>query len=197
MAANRSPFKANTTVVPRRDCAIKLAAGANALDTEKAVKETVDKLKPFFPHGLEVDYPYDTAPFVRVSITEVVVKTLFEAVFLVFLVMFLFLQNLRATLIPTIAVPVVLLGTFAILSAAGYSINTLTMFGTVLAIGLLVDDAIVVVENVERLMAEEHLSPKEATRKSMQQITGAPDLALPWCSRPYFYRWHFSAVPRA
>jgi multidrug efflux pump len=157
---------------PASGLAIKLAAGANALDTESAVRQTVDKLKPFFPHGLEVDYPYDTAPFVRVSISEVV-KTLFEAILLVFLVMYLFLQNLRATLIPTIAVPVVLLGTFAILSAAGYSINTLTMFGTVLAIGLLVDDAIVVVENVERLMAEERLSPKEATRKSMGQITGA------------------------
>ena len=157
---------------PASGLAIKLAAGANALDTEKAVRATIDKLKPFFPAGLEVDYPYDTAPFVKVSIEEVV-KTLFEAILLVFLVMYLFLQNFRATLIPTIAVPVVLLGTFAILSAAGYSINTLTMFGTVLAIGLLVDDAIVVVENVERVMAEEGLSPKEATRKSMEQITGA------------------------
>ena len=157
---------------PASGLAIKLAAGANALDTEAAVRETINKLKPFFPHGLQVDYPYDTAPFVRVSITEVV-KTLFEAIVLVFLVMLLFLQNFRATLIPTIAVPVVLLGTFAVLAAFGYSINTLTMFGTVLAIGLLVDDAIVVVENVERVMAEEHLSPKEATRKSMDQITGA------------------------
>jgi len=157
---------------PASGLAIKLSAGANALDTEVAVRATVDKLKPFFPHGLEVDYPYNTAPFVRVSISEVV-KTLFEAIFLVFLVMLLFLQNFRATLIPTIAVPVVLLGTFAVLSVFGYSINTLTMFGMVLAIGLLVDDAIVVVENVERVMAEEHLSPKEATRKSMDQITGA------------------------
>ncbi len=157
---------------PASGLAIKLAAGANALDTAVAVRATVAKLVPFFPPGLEASYPYDTAPFVKVSIEEVV-KTLFEAVFLVFLVMYLFLQNFRATLIPTIAVPVVLLGTFAILQAAGYSINTLTMFGMVLAIGLLVDDAIVVVENVERVMAEEHLSPKEATRKSMDQITGA------------------------
>lgn len=151
---------------------IKLAAGANALETANAVRATITQLKPFFPHGLKVVYPYDTTPFVKISITEVV-KTLAEAIILVFLVMYLFLQNLRATLIPTIAVPVVLLGTFAILSAFGYSINTLTMFGMVLAIGLLVDDAIVVVENVERVMAEEHLSPKEATRRSMGQIQGA------------------------
>src|ERR1700678_3530365 len=157
---------------PAAGLAVKLAPGANALDTAKAVRATMDKLAPFFPPGLTLVYPYDTTPFVRVSIDEVV-KTLFEAIVLVFLVMYLFLQNFRATLIPTIAVPVVLLGTFAILSAAGYSINTLTMFGMVLAIGLLVDDAIVVVENVERLMAEEGLSPKEATIKSMNQITGA------------------------
>src|SRR5258706_5125627 len=128
----------------------------------------MDRLAPFSPPGLKAVYPYDTTPFVRVSIEEVV-KTLFEAIVLVFLVMYLFLQNFRATLIPTIAVPVVLLGTFGILSIAGYSINTLTMFGMVLAIGLLVDDAIVVVENVEREMEEQHLSPKEATRKSMGQ----------------------------
>ncbi|MDR3440314.1 efflux RND transporter permease subunit [Telmatospirillum sp.] len=152
--------------------AVKLATGANALDTVKAVHATIDRLKPFFPPGLEVVYPYDTTPFVRISIEEVV-KTLGEAIVLVFLVMYLFLQNFRATLIPTIAVPVVLLGTFAVLSAAGYSINTLTMFAMVLAIGLLVDDAIVVVENVERVMSEEGLSPKEATKKSMRQITGA------------------------
>ncbi len=157
---------------PASGLAIKLAAGADALDTADAVRATMAKLTPFLPPGLAVSYPYDTAPFVKVSIEEVV-KTLFEAVVLVFLVMYLFLQNIRATLIPTIAVPVVLLGTFAILAAAGFSINTLTMFGMVLAIGLLVDDAIVVVENVERVMAEEGLSAKEATRKSMQQITGA------------------------
>jgi multidrug efflux pump len=157
---------------PSAGLAVRLASGANALDTVKAVDATIDRLRPFFPPGLEVVHAYDTTPFVRLSIHEVV-KTLGEAIVLVFLVMYLFLQNFRATLIPTIAVPVVLLGTFAILSAAGYSINTLTMFGMVLAIGLLVDDAIVVVENVERLMSEEGLSPKEATKTSMRQITGA------------------------
>jgi len=157
---------------PASGLGIKLATGANALDTAAAVRESIEKMKPFFPHGLEVVYPYDTTPFVKISINEVV-KTLVEAIVLVFLVMYLFLQNFRATLIPTIAVPVVLLGTFAILAVFGYSINTLTMFGMVLAIGLLVDDAIVVVENVERVMAEEGLPPKEATRKSMGQIQGA------------------------
>jgi hydrophobe/amphiphile efflux-1 (HAE1) family protein len=157
---------------PAAGLAVKLATGANALDTANAVRATMDKLAPFFPAGLKLVYPYDTTPFVRVSIDEVV-KTLFEAIVLVFLVMYLFLQNFRATLIPTIAVPVVLLGTFAVLAAAGYSINTLTMFGMVLAIGLLVDDAIVVVENVERVMDEERLSPKDATRRSMGEITGA------------------------
>jgi multidrug efflux pump len=157
---------------PGAGLAVRLAVGRNALDTVKAIHDTIDRLEPFFPPGFEVVYPLDTTPFVRTSIEEVV-KTLFEAVVLVFLVMYLFLQNVRATLIPTIAVPVVLLGTFGVLAALGYSINTLTMFGTVLAIGLLVDDAIVVIENVERVMAEEHLSPREATRKSMAQITGA------------------------
>jgi multidrug efflux pump len=157
---------------PASGLGIKLATGANALDTAEAVKAELERLSPTFPAGLKVVYPYDTTPFVKISIFEVV-KTLFEAIVLVFLVMYLFLQNFRATLIPTIAVPVVLLGTFAIISAFGYSINTLTMFGMVLAIGLLVDDAIVVVENVERVMAEEGLSPKEATRKSMGQIQGA------------------------
>ncbi len=157
---------------PSSGLGIKLATGANALDTAAAVKAELTKLAPFFPAGLKTVYPYDTTPFVKISINEVV-KTLIEAIILVFLVMYLFLQNFRATLIPTIAVPVVLLGTFAIISAFGYSINTLTMFGMVLAIGLLVDDAIVVVENVERVMAEEGLPPKEATRKSMEQIQGA------------------------
>ncbi|KQN68618.1 MULTISPECIES: multidrug efflux RND transporter permease subunit AcrB [Rahnella] len=157
---------------PASGLGIKLATGANALDTAASVKATLAKLQPFFPAGLEVVYPYDTTPFVKISIKEVG-KTLFEAIVLVFLVMFLFLQNFRATLIPTIAVPVVLLGTFAVLSAFGYSINTLTMFGMVLAIGLLVDDAIVVVENVERVMVEDGLPPKEATKKSMEQIQGA------------------------
>jgi len=157
---------------PASGMALRLATGANALDTAKAVRATIDRLKPFMPAGMEVVYPYDTTPVVTASIHEVV-KTLGEAILLVFLVMFLFLQNFRATLIPTIAVPVVLLGTFAVLLAAGFTINILTMFGMVLAIGLLVDDAIVVVENVERVMAEEGLSPKEATRKSMGQIQGA------------------------
>ncbi|KPN75496.1 multidrug transporter [Shewanella sp. Sh95] len=157
---------------PASGIAIKLATGANALDTAEAVRAKVEELRPFFPAGLDVVYPYDTTPFVEKSI-EGVVHTLLEAIVLVFVIMYLFLQNFRATLIPTIAVPVVLLGTFAILSATGFSINTLTMFAMVLAIGLLVDDAIVVVENVERVMAEEGLSPLEATRKSMDQITGA------------------------
>lgn len=157
---------------PASGLGIKLATGANALDTATAIKAKLVELQPFFPQGMKVVYPYDTTPFVKISIHEVV-KTLFEAIILVFLVMYLFLQNIRATLIPTIAVPVVLLGTFAILSAFGYSINTLTMFGMVLAIGLLVDDAIVVVENVERVMMEDNLSPREATEKSMSQIQGA------------------------
>ena len=157
---------------PASGLAIKLAPGANALDTVDAVRDTINRLKPFFPPGMDVVYPYDTSPFVALSI-ESVIHTLIEAIILVFLVMYLFLQNLRATLIPTLAVPVVLLGTFGVLAAFGYSINTLTMFGMVLAIGLLVDDAIVVVENVERVMVEEGLSPRQATRKSMGQITGA------------------------
>ncbi|EAY5300061.1 efflux RND transporter permease subunit [Salmonella enterica] len=157
---------------PASGLGIKLATGANALDTATAIKAKLVELQPFFPQGMKVVYPYDTTPFVKISIHEVV-KTLFEAIILVFLVMYLFLQNIRATLIPTIAVPVVLLGTFAILSAFGYSINNLTMFGMVLAIGLLVDDAIVVVENVERVMMEDNLSPREATEKSMSQIQGA------------------------
>jgi multidrug efflux pump len=157
---------------PAAGMAVSLASGANALDTANSVRERIDELAAFFPQGLEIVYPYDTTPFVKLSI-DAVVKTLIEAIILVFLVMYLFLQNFRATLIPTIAVPVVLLGTFAVLSAFGFSINTLTMFAMVLAIGLLVDDAIVVVENVERVMAEDGLSPREATRKSMGQITGA------------------------
>jgi len=152
--------------------AVTLASGANALDTADRVRDKIAELHSFFPDSLEVVYPYDTTPFVRISIEEVV-HTLIEAIVLVFCVMYLFLQNFRATLIPTIAVPVVLLGTFGVMAAFGFSINTLTMFGLVLAIGLLVDDAIVVVENVERVMAEEGLSPLEATRKSMGQITGA------------------------
>lgn len=157
---------------PTAGLAINLATGANAISTAQAVRDAVETMRPSFPAGMEVTYPYDTTPFVKLSIEEVV-KTLVEAVVLVFFVMFLFLQNVRATIIPTLAIPVVLLGTFGILALFGYSINTLTMFAMVLAIGLLVDDAIVVVENVERVMDEEGLPPKEATLKSMKEITGA------------------------
>ncbi|WP_019645372.1 efflux RND transporter permease subunit [Novispirillum itersonii] len=158
--------------MPAGALAVKLATGANALTTADLVRQEFEAMKSFFPEGVEVVYPYDTTPFVRLSIEEVV-KTLAEAIVLVFVVMFVFLQNFRATLIPTIAVPVVLLGTFGVLAACGFTINTLTMFAMVLAIGLLVDDAIVVVENVERVMSETGLPPKEATRRSMEQITGA------------------------
>ncbi|KEZ65046.1 multidrug transporter, partial [Pseudomonas amygdali pv. tabaci str. ATCC 11528] len=157
---------------PASGLAIKLATGANALDTAKAIRATVSSLEPFFPPGMKVVYPYDTTPVVSESINGVV-HTLIEAIVLVFLVMYLFLQNFRATVITTMTVPVVLLGTFGILAAFGFTINTLTMFGMVLAIGLLVDDAIVVVENVERVMEEEKLSPRDATIKSMTQIQGA------------------------
>ena len=152
--------------------AIRLAAGANALETGNRVKAKMEELSKYFPPGMKVVYPYDTTPFVRISIEEVV-ETLVMAIFLVFVVMFIFLQNIRVTLIPTIAVPVVLLGTMGVLAAAGFSINTLTMFALVIVIGLLVDDAIVVVENVERIMSEEGLSPHDATIKSMGQITSA------------------------
>ncbi len=157
---------------PAAALAVRQMAGANALETADAVKASMEEMSRYFPPGMKVVYPYDTTPFVRAAIGEVV-RTLIEAIILVFLVMYLFLGNMRATLIPTIAVPVVLLGTFGVLSAFGYSINMLTMFAMILAIGLLVDDAIVVVENVERIMTEEGLSPLEATRKSMDQITSA------------------------
>jgi hydrophobe/amphiphile efflux-1 (HAE1) family protein len=157
---------------PASALAIRQAAGANALDTANAVRAKLEEMSRYFPPGMKVVYPYDTTPFVKVAIEEVV-KTLFEAIVLVFLVMYLFLGNIRATLIPTIAVPVVILGTFGVLGFFGFSINMLTMFAMVLAIGLLVDDAIVVVENVERIMSEEGLSPREATRKSMDEITSA------------------------
>jgi len=157
---------------PAAGLALKLATGANALDTVDGVRKTIEELKPFFPPGVDVVYPYDTTPVISASITGVM-QTLLEAFVLVFLVMYLFLQNFRATLVPTLAVPVVLLGTFGVLAVFGFSINTLTMFAMILAIGLLVDDAIVVVENVERVMREEGLSPLEATRKSMGQIQGA------------------------
>ena len=157
---------------PAAGIGVRLAAGANALDTATAIDARLEELKASFPSGMNYAVPYDTTPFVKLSIEEVV-KTLIEAIILVFLVMYLFLQSWRATIIPTIAVPVVILGTFAIINLLGFSINTLTMFGMVIAIGLLVDDAIVVVENVERVMAEEKLPPREATRRSMDQITGA------------------------
>ncbi|MDY6793248.1 MAG: efflux RND transporter permease subunit [Thermodesulfobacteriota bacterium] len=152
--------------------AVRQSAGANALETANAVKQKMEELSRYFPPGMKVIYPYDTTPFTRVAINEVV-KTLFEAILLVFVIMYLFMGTFRATLIPTIAVPVVILGTFAVLGLFGFSINMLTMFAMVLAIGLLVDDAIVVVENVERIMSEEGLSPRRATAKSMEQITSA------------------------
>ncbi|MDR7116293.1 efflux RND transporter permease subunit [Caulobacter sp. BE254] len=172
LGAESYGFGAKYNGKPAAGLAIRLAPGANALNTADAVKARVEQLSKTFPASYRYVVPYDSTPFVKLSIEEVV-KTLAEAIVLVFIVMFLFLQNWRATLIPTIAVPVVLLGTFGVLAAFGYSINTLTMFGLVLAIGLLVDDAIVVVENVERVMSEEGLSPIEATRKSMNEITGA------------------------
>jgi multidrug efflux pump len=165
-------FDVNYNGQPAAGIALRLSTGANLLETVERVKETVERIKPQLPPNVKVVYPYDTSPSVEASIHSVI-HTLFEAIILVFVVMLLFLQNIRATLIPTLAVPVVLLGTFGVLYACGFTINVMTMFAMVLAIGLLVDDAIVVVENVERLMAEEHLSPKEATYKSMQQISGA------------------------
>lgn len=158
--------------MPASGLAIRMMAGANALETANRVKQTLEDLKPYFPPGMKVVYPFDTTPFTIASIKEVV-RTLIEAIVLVFLIMYLFLGTVRATLVPTIAVPVVILGTFGVLGLAGYSINVLDMFALILAIGLLVDDAIVVVENVERIMAEEGLPPKEATAKSMDQITSA------------------------
>lgn len=172
IGAQNYGFDAQYNGRPGSGFGLRLATGANALDTVDAVKSEIERIAQGFPSDVKVVYPYDTTPFVRLSV-EQVVHTLIEAVVLVFLVMFLFLQNWRATLIPTIAVPVVLLGAFAVMSALGYSINTLTLFGMVLAIGLLVDDAIVVVENVERLIQTEHMSPKEAARKSMDEISGA------------------------
>ncbi|KHO64754.1 efflux RND transporter permease subunit [Pseudomonas flexibilis] len=172
MGAMRENISAKYNGKPATGIAITLATGANALATAEAVRDTISRLEPFLPEGMEVVYPFDTTPVISASISSVVM-TLFEAVVLVFLVMYLFLQNFRATLIPTLAVPVVLLGTFGVLYLFGYSVNTLTMFAMVLAIGLLVDDAIVVVENVERVMVEDGLPPREATRKSMGQIQGA------------------------
>jgi len=172
IGAENYGFSSKWNGKPAAGIGIKLAPGANALDTVTSVKAEVNAIAKQFPPDVKVIFPYDTSPFVRLSIKQVI-ETLIEAVFLVFLVMFLFLQNFRATLIPTIAVPVVLLGTFGVMAIAGFSINTLTLFGMVLAIGLLVDDAIVVVENVERLIQTEHLSPRDAARKSMDEISGA------------------------
>lgn len=166
-------FEGRLNGKPSAALAVKLASGANALKTAHNVKETIKKFQPYFPEWVDLAYPFDTTLFIEVSINEVF-HTMIEAIILVVLIMYLFLQNFRATLIPTITVPVVLLGTFAVMQAFGFSINTLTMFGLVLAIGLLVDDAIVVVENVERILYEEpNLTPKQATVKSMEEITGA------------------------
>ena len=172
IGAENYGFDGKYNGLPAAGFGVRLAPGANALTTVDLVKERVQEIAGRLPPDVKVVYPYDTTPFVRLSV-EQVVHTLVEAVVLVFLVMFLFLQNWRATLIPTIAVPVVLLGTFGVMAIAGYSINTLTLFGMVLAIGLLVDDAIVVVENVERLIVDEGLSPKDAARKSMDEISSA------------------------
>jgi HAE1 family hydrophobic/amphiphilic exporter-1 len=172
LGSEREDVMAEYNGNPSAAMAIRQAAGANSLATADAVKSKLEEMSQYFPPGMKVVYPYDTTPFTKVSIKEVI-KTLFEAILLVVFVMYLFMGTFRATLIPTVAVPVVLLGTFGILGAFGFSINMLTMFGMVLAIGLLVDDAIVVVENVERIMAEEGLSPREATARSMDQITSA------------------------
>jgi len=172
LGSERSDIVGFNNGMPSAGMAIRQASGANALATADAVKQKMVEMSQFFPPGMKVVYPYDTTPFTKVAIDEVV-KTLFEAVGLVFVIMFVFMGNIRATLIPTIAVPVVLMGTFAVLNFFGFSINMLTMFAMVLAIGLLVDDAIVVVENVERVMSEEGLPPREATAKSMEEITSA------------------------
>lgn len=172
LGADNYQFDSKFNGKPAGGVAIKLATGANALDTAQAVEERLEQLRPNYPQGMVDKLAFDTTPFIELSIKSVV-KTLIEAIILVFLVMFLFLQNWRATIIPTMAVPVVVLGTFAVINIFGFSINTLTMFAMVLAIGLLVDDAIVVVENVERVMVEEHLDPVAATEKSMKQISGA------------------------
>ncbi|WP_314154480.1 multidrug efflux RND transporter permease AcrD [Rouxiella badensis] len=172
LGAENYNFDSRYNGQPASGMGVQLASGANEVQTDTLVRAKIKELSQYFPHGLKTEIAYETTPFVKAAITDVV-KTLFEAIVLVFLVMYLFLQNFRATLIPTIAVPVVLLGTFVVLHQFGYSINTLTMFAMVLAIGLLVDDAIVVVENVERVMSEEGLAPREATRKSMGQIQSA------------------------
>lgn len=165
-------FSSRLNGKPSAAIGVQLSPTGNALQTSEGVRATMEELSRYFPPGLEYEIPYDTSPFVKISIQKVI-NTLVEAIILVFVVMFVFLQNIRYTIIPTLVVPVALLGTCAIMYVSGFSINVLTMFAMVLAIGILVDDAIVVVENVERIMAEEHLSPKEATRKAMGQISGA------------------------
>ncbi|NLV95865.1 MAG: efflux RND transporter permease subunit [Desulfovibrionales bacterium] len=172
LGAENAQIRSRYNGQPTAGMAVRLGTGSNALSTIENIREYIEVIKETLPAGMNIVEPFDTTPFVRISIKEVV-RTLIEAIILVFLVMFLFLQNVRATLIPTIAIPVVLLGTFGVLAAFGYSINTLTMFAMVLAIGLLVDDAIVVVENVERIMHEDGLSPRDATKMSMTQISGA------------------------
>lgn len=172
LGADNYQFDSTYNGKPAGGVAIKLATGANALDTAQAVEARLQELRPNYPAGLKDELAFDTTPFIELSIKSVV-KTLIEAIILVFIVMFLFLQNWRATIIPTMAVPVVVLGTFAVINVFGFSVNTLTMFAMVLAIGLLVDDAIVVVENVERVMVEDHLDPVTATEISMKQISGA------------------------
>ncbi len=193
MGAEKYDYLSRYNRNPASGLGIKLASGANEMATAERVIQRLDELKAYFPHGLEYKVAYETTSFVKASIKDVV-KTLLEAILLVFLVMYLFLQNFRATLIPTIAVPVVLMGTFAILYACGYSINTLTMFAMVLAIGLLVDDAIVVVENVERIMSTEGLTPRQATRKSMGQIQGAL-VGIAMVLSAVFIRWPSLAAP--
>ncbi len=172
VGADNYQFGARLNGTPTAAFAISLSPEANALSTAKGVKAKMDELAAYFPDNISYAVPYDTSPYVEVSI-EQVVHTLLEAMVLVFVVMFVFLQNVRYTLIPALVVPVAILGAFAVMAAFGFSINVLTMFAMVLAIGILVDDAIVVIENVERIMVEEGLSPKEATRKAMPQISGA------------------------
>jgi multidrug efflux pump len=177
---------------PATALAIQMSPGGNAVKTSEAVKAKVEELSKVLPKGMQYSIPYDTAPFVKISI-EKVIMTLLEAMVLVFLVMYLFLHNVRYTLIPSIVAPIALLGTFAVMLISGFSVNVLTMFGMVLAIGIIVDDAIVVIENVERIMATEGLSPVEATSKAMKKLP-VRLLGLPWYWPRYFYRWPLPVV---
>ncbi len=183
---------ANLNGHPAAGIAVMMAPGANALDTATLVKSKIAEFQRQMPQGYDIAYPKDSTEFIKISVEDVI-QTLFEAIILVVCVMYLFLQNFRATLIPAVAVPVVLLGTFGVLALFGYSINTLTLFAMVLAIGLLVDDAIVVVENVERIMRDEGLPAREATEKSMGEISGAL-VAIARCCRRCSCRWPSSAV---